>query len=285
MRLARFAPEAGYEWGAVTEDGVVELTELVRAGHGAIHALLGDDGRKRTADFVAGRAADHAYDEELLAPFLPDPGKIICVGVNYPDRNAEYRDGSDAPSFPSLFIRVPESFTAHGKPLLRPRESNQLDYEGEIAVVIGKGGRRIARSDALAHLAGATLVNEGTVRDWVRHAKFNVTQGKNFDASGAVGPWMVTRETLGDLGALSIETRVNGEVRQADTVANMIFPIDFLIEYVSSFTTLRPGDLISTGTPTGAGARLDPPQFLKPGDMVEVSAPGIGCLRNGVADG
>jgi 5-carboxymethyl-2-hydroxymuconate isomerase len=220
-----------------------------------------------------------------FAPFLPDPEKIICVGVNYRNRNEEYRDGSELPKYPSLFFRAPTSFAAHEAPLVRPSESSQLDYEGELAIVIGKGGRRIARERALSHIAGLTLLNEGTLRDWVRHAKFNVTQGKNFDSSGSIGPWMVTADEFDGFDAIPIETRVNGELRQEDTTASLIFDFAYLIAYISSFTTLKPGDLISTGTPPGAGARLDPPVYLKPGDVVEVSSPAIGMLRNGVVDG
>jgi 2-keto-4-pentenoate hydratase/2-oxohepta-3-ene-1,7-dioic acid hydratase in catechol pathway len=219
------------------------------------------------------------------APFLPDPEKIMCVGVNYHNRNEEYRDGSEAPKYPSLFMRSPSSFTGHDAPLVRPKESEQLDYEGEIVIVVGKGGRRIPREDALSHIAGLTLMNEGTVRDWVRHAKFNVTQGKNFDRSGAIGPWMVTADELAGFDNLSLQTRVNGELRQDDETSNMIFGLQELIEYISSFTTLKVGDLISTGTPTGAGARFDPPRYLKPGDVVEITSPTIGTLRNGVIDG
>jgi 2-keto-4-pentenoate hydratase/2-oxohepta-3-ene-1,7-dioic acid hydratase in catechol pathway len=233
----------------------------------------------------ASQRPDIDLQEVRYAPFLPDPEKIICVGVNYRNRNEEYRDGSEAPKYPSLFIRAPTSFTAHGAPLVRPRESQQLDYEGEIVVVVGQGGRRIPREEALSHIAGLTLMNEGTIRDWVRHAKFNVTQGKNFDSSGSIGPWVVTADEFDSIDNLPIQTRVNGELRQDDTTANMIFGFDFLIEYISSFTTLKTGDVISTGTPTGAGARFDPPRYLKPGELVEVSSPMIGVLRNGVVDG
>jgi 2-keto-4-pentenoate hydratase/2-oxohepta-3-ene-1,7-dioic acid hydratase in catechol pathway len=151
--------------------------------------------------------------------------------------------------------------------------------------VIGKAGRRIPRSEALGHIAGLTLMNEGTIRDWVRHAKFNVTQGKNFDRSGSIGPWMVTSDELNGFDDISLQTRVNGELRQDDSSRNFIFGFDVLIEYISSFATLNVGDIISTGTPPGAGARFDPPRFLKPGDIVEITSPQIGTLSNGVADG
>lgn len=215
---------------------------------------------------------------------LANPEKIICVGVNFPDRNAEYKDGQEAPPNPSLFIRFPRSFTGHNRPLIRPPESHQLDYEGEIAIVIGKAGRRIPESAAYDHIAALTLCNEGTLRDWVRHAKFNVTQGKNFDCSGAIGPWLVPFEDAAQLDDVALQTRVNGEVRQQDRTSRMIFSFRKIINYVSTFTTLVPGDIIVCGTPTGAGARFDPPIWLKPGDVIEVEAEGIGVLRNTVAD-
>jgi 5-carboxymethyl-2-hydroxymuconate isomerase len=159
-----------------------------------------------------------------------------------------------------------------------------LDYEGEIVIIIGKGGRRIPKEDALSHIAGLTLMNEGTIRDWVRHAKFNVTQGKNFEKSGIIGPWMMTADKFSDYTNLDIQTRVNGEVRQNDNTSNLMFSFDYIISYLSTFMTLKPGDMISTGTPNGAGARFDPPIYLVPGDIVEVEAANIGILKNGVVD-
>ena len=217
----------------------------------------------------------------LLAP-VTQPEKIICVGVNYANRNEEYKDGAERPKYPSLFMRTPGSFVGHNVPLIKPRESDQFDYEGEIVLVIGKAGRRITRERALDHVAGMTLCNEGSVRDWLRHGKFNVTQGKNFDASGSIGPWMVTRDELDPETSLSLVTRVNGEVRQQDTTASLIFTFADLLAYITTFTTLKPGDMIVTGTPTGAGARFDPPKWLKAGDVVEVEVPGIGLLSNKV---
>jgi 2-keto-4-pentenoate hydratase/2-oxohepta-3-ene-1,7-dioic acid hydratase in catechol pathway len=167
---------------------------------------------------------------------------------------------------------------------VRPKVSAQFDYEGEIAIVIGQGGRHIPRERALDHVAGLTLCNEGSVRDWVRHGKFNVTQGKNFDRSGSLGPWLVTADECDPAAELHLTTRVNGEMRQDDTTASMIFSFADIIAYVSTFMTLAPGDVIATGTPTGAGARLDPPRWLVPGDVVEVAVPQLGILRNGVID-
>ncbi len=231
-----------------------------------------------------GRPASHPDGSFTFDPPLPDPEKIICVGVNFPDRNAEYKDGQDAPPNMSLFIRVPRSFTGHDQPLIRPPESPQLDYEGEIAVVIGKPGRRIPEAVALSHIAALTLCNEGTIRDWVRHAKFNVTQGKNWDRSGSLGPGLVPFTDPAQITDIRLTTRVNGEVRQQDRTSRMLFPVARQIAYISTFTTLVPGDIIVTGTPTGAGARFDPPVWLRPGDVIEVEAEGLGILRNGVAD-
>ena len=215
---------------------------------------------------------------------LPNARRILCVGVNFPDRNAEYKDGSEQPKYMSLFPRFASGFTGHECALIRPPESLKLDYEGEVAIVIGKGGRRIAQADAYKHIAALTLCNEGTIRDWVRHAKFNVTQGKNWDKSGAIGPWIVPFIHDSQLDNARIITRVNGEVRQDDMLSNMVFPVRREIEYISTFMTLEPGDIIVTGTPTGSGARLDPPQYLKPGDVIEVEVDGIGTLRNTVED-
>jgi len=211
-------------------------------------------------------------------------GKIFCIGVNYGDRNAEYKDGSDQPKYPSVFMRTPGSLVGDGEKILRPPESEQLDYEGEIVLVIGKRGRRIPRESAHAHIGGLTCGNEGSVRDWMRHGKFNVTQGKNFERSGAIGPALVTADEFTRFDDLRVTTRVNGEVRQDDTTANLIFPFDYLISYISTFSELQPGDVIFTGTPVGAGARFDPPRYLRAGDVVEVEVGGVGVLRNTVAD-
>jgi 2-keto-4-pentenoate hydratase/2-oxohepta-3-ene-1,7-dioic acid hydratase in catechol pathway len=247
------------------------------------------DRARRLVQQVIGRTAaattgDIALDELRFDCPIRQPEKIICIGVNYADRNEEYKDGSAAPAHPSVFLRFARSFVGHGRAIRRPPESTQLDYEGEIAIVIGKAGRRIAQADALSHIAGLTCLNEGTIRDWVRHGKFNVTQGKNWDASGAIGPWLVTSDEFSDLTALTVSTRVNGQTRQHDTTARLMFPFAMLISYVSTWTTLVPGDVIATGTPTGAGVRFDPPKFLVAGDVVEVEVSGVGVLRNPIED-
>ena len=236
------------------------------------------------AELYAADGASVALADVTLKAPLPSPGKIICVGVNFPDRNAEYKDGQSAPANPSLFIRFPGSFVGHGDDLRRPPESEQLDYEGEIAIVIGTGGRRIEAANAWDHIAAVTLCNEGTIRDWVRHAKFNVTQGKNFEKSAAMGPGLLAFTGPDMLADIELTTRVNGEIRQQDRTSRMIFSFTDIIAYVSTFTPLKPGDVLVCGTPTGAGARFDPPKWLKPGDIVEISADGLGTLSNGVRD-
>jgi 2-keto-4-pentenoate hydratase/2-oxohepta-3-ene-1,7-dioic acid hydratase in catechol pathway len=281
-RIAAFRVNGQNRFGVVTDAGVIDLTDAF------VFTGLRDAVRAGAlADIVAaaeGRSPDYAEaDITYLIP-IANPEKLICVGVNFPDRNDEYKDAQQAPERPSLFIRFPRSFVGHGQNLVRPPESGQLDYEGEVAVVIGKGGRRITREAAYDHIAAITLCNEGTIRDWTRHAKFNVTQGKNWDRSGAIGPWLVPFSDPAQLDDIKLETRVNGEVRQRDRTSRMIYDFRYIVNYVSTFTTLVPGDVIVCGTPTGAGARFDPPIWLKPGDVIEVEADGIGILRNGVED-
>nr|WP_312860446.1 fumarylacetoacetate hydrolase family protein [Mesorhizobium sediminum] len=283
-RLAGFSHRGVLKYGLVRDDGIVDLSTRYGERWPSFREVIEDSALARLAEEAAILPADYALAEITYEIPIPAPEKIICVGVNFPDRNAEYKDGQDAPPNPSLFVRFPRSFTGHDRPLIRPPESHQLDYEGEIVIIIGKGGRRIAQTDALGHIAALSLCNEGTIRDWVRHAKFNVTQGKNFDASGSIGPWLVPYAEESQLADIKLETRVNGEVRQSDRTSRMIFSFAKIINYISTFTTLVPGDVIVCGTPTGAGARFDPPVWLKPGDVVEVEAEGIGLLRNTIAD-
>jgi 2-keto-4-pentenoate hydratase/2-oxohepta-3-ene-1,7-dioic acid hydratase in catechol pathway len=284
IRFATYLRDGAERYGAVIDDGIVDLSGRFDAQYPTLREAIAAGALPRLADAADGRALDFDTGDVVLRPPVPAPDKIICVGVNYPDRNAEYKDGQDAPKYPSLFMRTPRSFVGHDCPLVRPRISQQLDYEGELVLVIGKAGRHIAERDALGHIAALTLCNEGTIRNWVRHAKFNVTQGKNFDASGSLGPWLVPFGGEAQIADLRLTTRVNGELRQDDRTSRLIFGFRYLIHYISTFTTLVPGDVIVTGTPTGAGARFDPPRYLKPGDVIEVEADGIGVLRNGVVD-
>lgn len=284
-RFLSFSTSTGRQgFGFAVEGGVVDLSMRYAGQYPTLREVIADDALATLAERHASDKADLALTEVSFEIPIPAPEKLICVGVNFPDRNEEYKDGQAAPANPSLFIRFPRSFTGHDQPLIRPPESPQLDYEGEIVVVIGKGGRRIAEKDALDHIAALTLCNEGTIRDWVRHAKFNVTQGKNFDRTGSIGPWLVPFVDESQIADIKLETRVNGEVRQSDRTSRMIFSFRKIINYISTFTTLVPGDVIVCGTPTGAGARFDPPIWLKPGDVVEVEADGLGILRNTIAD-
>ncbi len=287
MRLLSFSTAGQTSFGLVTAagngvidlarrlDGITDLSQLLASG--AIDA----------ATAHVGADPDHHIDQVQFERLLPWPRKIFCIGVNYGGRGAEYKDGegdTGPKSYPSVFVRFPDSFTGHRRPLIRPPESHQLDYEGEIVAVIGKRGRRIPVDQARNHIAGLSIGNEGTIRDWVRHARFNVTQGKNWAASGAIGPWLKTLDEIGDFDDLELTTHVNGELRQQDHPRTMAYSIEYQVHYLSTFTELLPGDVIFTGTPTGAGARFDPPRWLEPGDVVEVSVSGIGTLSNTVQD-
>ena len=283
-RLATYAIDGATRYGAVTDTGIVDLTSRFGKDYPTLREAIAAGALTTLAEEAAGRSPDHALDTIIWQPPIPSPEKIICIGVNYPDRNAEYKDGTDAPKYPSMFMRTPRSFVGHNTPLVRPRASAQLDYEGELVLIIGKAGRHIPESTALDHIGAITLGNEGTIRDWVRHAKFNVTQGKNFDSTGSLGPWIVPYTSEAQIADIRLTTRVNGETRQDDRTSRLIFGFRYLISYISTFTTLVPGDVIVTGTPTGAGARFDPPRYLKPGDIIEVEAEGVGILRNGVVD-
>jgi len=288
MRIVSFESSDGERsetrLGVAKGDGIVDITSR-SPDLRSLRQVLREDALPRLAELSAGASADHGIDEVRYLPPVPDPEKIICIGVNYVTRNAEYRDDSGLPKFPSVFLRTRESLVGHGRNIVRPPESVQLDYEGEIAIVIGKSGRRIQEDAAHEHVAGLTVLNEGSVRDWMRHGKFNVTQGKNFECTGAAGPFLTTSDEVDHAyDELRVTTRVNGELRQDDTTDNLLFPFRYLIAYLSTFMRLNPGDVISTGTPNGAGARFDPPRFLVPGDRVEVDVPGVGTLRNEVVD-
>jgi len=279
MKFLSFEKDGYASFGAVTDGGIVDLG----AKHGGLRDLRDAIRADRLGELIAeanDTDADYALADVELLPTIPNPEKIICIGVNYANRNEEYKDGSAPPKYPSVFMRTRESLVGHEQDILDPPESDQLDYEGEIVIVIGKEGRRIAEANAHEYIAGLTVMNEGSLRDFLRHAKFNVTQGKNFAKSGSLGPWMVTPDELDPMGELQIITTVNGEERQNDTTANIIFPFRYLISYLSTFYHLKPGDIIATGTPNGAGARFDPPKYLRDGDIVEVEVPGIGKLSN-----
>jgi 2-keto-4-pentenoate hydratase/2-oxohepta-3-ene-1,7-dioic acid hydratase in catechol pathway len=280
MRLASYALRGRPSFGAVVGDGIVDLRPRLHR-----FASLSEVFRAQALDQAKAAASGVRPDVtlaevELLAP-LPTPEKILCIGINYANRGADY-NVTNNPKYPSMFYRAPNSMIGSGQNLIRPKISEQLDYEGEIAIVIGRDGKHVAKDRALDMIAGITLANEGTIRDWTRHGQFNVTQGKNFDASGGIGPWIQTEFDL--TKPLHLVVRKNGEVTQDDTTASMIFSFADIIAYTTSFMTLKAGDVICTGTPVKNTPKVDPPVWLKPGDTIEVECPEIGVLRNTVAD-
>jgi 2-keto-4-pentenoate hydratase/2-oxohepta-3-ene-1,7-dioic acid hydratase in catechol pathway len=281
MKLASYKVRGRESFGAVVGDGIVDLKLRLGAAYADVLELLRAGALAKAAAAVQGVRPDFPLRDVELQPPIAAPEKILCIGINYANRNADYGD-QEPPKYPSMFYRAPNSLVGHEHELIIPHESEQLDYEGEIALVIGRAGRRIAREDALAHVAGVTLCNEGTIRDWIRHGKFNVTQGKNWDATGSIGPWIATTDAIDLTEPLRITARLNGEVTQDDTTDHLIKSFADLIVYVSTFMTLKPGDIIATGTPVKL-KRTDPPQWLKSGDTLEIECPAIGVLRNRVA--
>lgn len=282
MKLASFKVRGRDSFGAVVGEGVVDLKTRLAPKFSSVLDLLRRDGLNDARAAVQGVRADFALAEIELMPPIADPEKILCIGINYANRNTDYGD-QDAPKYPSMFFRTPGSLVAHGQPIVRPRESEQLDYEGEIALVIGRSGRRIPEGEALNFVAGATLCNEGTIRDWMRHGKFNVTQGKNWDSTGSIGPWITTADEVDLSKPLHLTVKVNGEVTQDDTTASMVKSFAELIAYVSTFMTLKPGDILVTGTPIKL-KRNEAPIWLTSGDVVEIAVAQIGVLRNTVKD-
>jgi len=280
MRLASYALRGRSSFGAVVGDGIIDLRPRLHRFQSLTEVFRAKavDQAKAAAD---GVRPDVPLAEVELLPPLAAPEKILCIGINYANRGQDY-NVTNTPKYPSMFYRAPNSLVGSGQPLVRPKISEQLDYEGEIAIVIGQDCKHVAKDGAIAMIAGVTLCNEGTIRDWTRHGQFNVTQGKNFDATGAIGPWI---ETDFDLGKpLHLVVRKNGEVTQEDTTASMIFSFADIIAYTTSFMTLKAGDVICTGTPVKKTAKSDPPVWLKPGDTIEIESPEIGVLRNSVVD-
>jgi 2-keto-4-pentenoate hydratase/2-oxohepta-3-ene-1,7-dioic acid hydratase in catechol pathway len=283
MRLASYIAHGRTSFGAVVGDGVVDF----RVRFGSRFASLVDLMRAQALDearaVLVGVRPDFPLAAVELLPPLLAPEKILCIGINYANRNADF-DDPNVPKYPSMFYRHPGSLVGSGQALVRPRVTEQFDYEGEIAMVIGREGRHVSKNRAHEYIAGYTLCNEGTVRDWLRHGKFNVTQGKNFDKSGSLGPWIVTADEIDPEQPMHLTVKVNGEVTQDDNTASMIFGFAELIAYVTTFMTVKPADVIVTGTPVKKAPRPDPPRWLRPGDTVEVSSPEIGTLRNPVVD-
>jgi len=280
MKLSSFQHNGKASYGIVTDQGLIDLRPRLESKYPTLKALIAGDGFGEAREIARQAKADVTLDAVAMLPVIPDPAKILCIGLNYEEHRQETQ--RERTEQPTVFLRVSASQTGHARPLLCPRESTSLDYEGEIAVIIGKPGRRITEADAWKHVAGYSCYNDGSVRDWQRHTS-QFTPGKNFAATGAFGPWMVTTEEIEPGTTLSLTTRLNGQVMQQATTQMMIFPIPRLIAYCSTFVPLESGDVIVTGTPGGVGARRNPPIFMKPGDVVEVEVDRIGCLRNTIA--
>jgi 2-keto-4-pentenoate hydratase/2-oxohepta-3-ene-1,7-dioic acid hydratase in catechol pathway len=267
-------------FGAKAGEGIIDLTERLGHGVATLRQAIAAGLLPAAREYVSGRSAEFTDADVALLPVIPDPGKILCVGLNYESHRAETKR-PDA-RYPTIFTRFADSQIAHRQAILKPRVSDHLDFEAELAVVIGRGGRYISQEMAMEHVAGYACYNDATVRDWQRHT-FQFTPGKNFPSTGSFGPQLVTPDEVGDYRTLRISGRLNGEVMQDATLADLIFPIAMLISYCSSFTPLQPGDVILTGTPGGVGDRRDPPLFMKPGDVFEVDIPGVGLLINPIA--
>ena len=280
MRLASYNLRGRPSFGAVVGEGIVDLRSRL-SRFGSLVEVFRAQALAEAKTVVEGVRPDVPLSEVELLPPLLAPEKILCIGINYANRGADY-NVTNNPKYPSMFYRAPTSMVGSGDKLVRPKISEQLDYEGEIAIVIGRDCKHVPKERALEYIAGMTLANEGTIRDWTRHGQFNVTQGKNFDATGALGPWIET--DIDPKKPLHLVVRKNGEVTQDDTTASMIFNFADLIAYTTTFMTLRAGDVICTGTPTKNTPKVDPPVWLKPGDTIEVECPDIGVLRMSVVD-
>ena len=281
MKLISFEHQGRAGFGAVVGHGVVDLGAAMGHRHADLKALLAADALAEAAQLVAARQPDLPLAGLTLLPVIHNPDKIWCCGLNYADHVRDtHREVTEQPTF---FMRFAASQVGHGQPMLRPRESTQLDYEGEIAVIIGKGGRRIAEADAWAHVAGYACYNDGSVRDWQRHTS-QYGPGKNFWRTGGFGPWMVTADEIPFGTTLTLVTRLNGQEMQRATTDMLIHSIARQIAYVSTVAPLVPGDVLVTGTPGGVGSRRNPPVWMKAGDVVEVEIDRVGVLRNPVAD-
>ncbi|MFL5017026.1 MAG: fumarylacetoacetate hydrolase family protein [Rhizobium sp.] len=284
MKLLSFLNNGRETWGAIVGDGVVDLGS--KLPHATLHDFIASGDFEKRDSVMARHKPDLKLADINYLPVIPRPEKIVCAVRNYLDHHHEavaFGMQREITAFPPIFLRVWRSQVAHNAPVIRPKVSDNLDWEGELAVVIGKGGRHISQADAWNHVAGYSIYNDVSVRDWQRHAQ-QIASGKNFVGTGPFGPWLVTPDEIADPTNLKLETRVNGETVQSSNTSMLIFSIPRLIEYSSTIFDLVPGDVIATGTPAGVGFTRKPPIFLQPGDVVEVEIEQIGVLRNPVVD-
>lgn len=286
MKLASFTVKGRESYGAVQGDKVVDLGQHFAGKYATLADFVGSGDFSNRDKIVAGLKAELALNDVKLLPVIPRPEKIVCLVRNYMDHHQEvlaagmHRELSE---FPPIFLRVWRSQVAHGEPIIRPKVSEQLDWEGEMALIIGKAGRHIAKEDAYKHIAGYACYNDASIREWQFHAK-QIAAGKNFQGTGAFGPWMVTADEVPEPENLKLELRLNGKTEQSSNTSNLIFKIPAIINYCSTIFELVPGDVIVTGTPAGVGWSRKPPQFMKHGDTVEVEIEKLGILRNPVVN-
>ncbi len=277
MKLMSFSVGNSETYGVATDSGVIDMAPRLGGSLPKIKAVLDGEALDQVAQAAAGADADYGFDDVVFRPVIPRPGKIVCVGLNYEDHRVE--TGREPSGYPVLFPRYADSQVGHAQPMIVPRNSDKYDYEGELAVIMGKTARHVSREDALSTIAGYSCYNDGSIRDFQGHTH-QFLPGKNFPATGAFGPWMVTADEIPDPTQLTLTTRLNGEQMQHANTDQLIFNIPYLISYISSFMPLRPGDVIITGTPGGVGFKRKPPVYMKDGDTVEVEISGIGTLRN-----
>lgn len=281
MKLVSYRRGADESYGVVSDGAVIDVGADLKARFTTLREVLAADALGEVARAAEARAPDAGLDDITFLPVIPDPPKIILVGLNYESHRRE--TGASVTEHPVLFSRYANTQVGHGQPMIKPRVSERFDFEGELAVIIGRGGRDIGQAEALDHVAGYACYNDGSVRDWQRHTH-QFLPGKNFPATGGFGPWLVTADEIPDPAGLTLVTRLNGEEVQRATTDDLIFTIPFLINYISTFTELEPGDVIPTGTPGGVGFKRTPPLFMKAGDVIEVDISAIGTLTNPVME-
>lgn len=281
MRLMTFEAGGKQSFGAVEGDGVVDLAAAMGGKYPDLLSLIEAGAYDEAAAAAKGRSPDHALADVTYLPVIPNPNKIICVGLNYDDHRIE--TGHEPSGYPVLFPRYANCQVGHGQAMVKPKNSDMFDYEGELAVIIGKAGRHVSREDALKHVAGYSCYNDGSVRDWQSHTH-QFMPGKNFTATGGFGPWMVTADEIPDPSTMTLTTRLNGQVVQNATTDYMIFNVPYVISYISSFMELQPGDVIASGTPGGVGMKRTPPLFMKEGDTCEVEISKVGTLVNPIVN-
>ncbi|AUU92760.1 MULTISPECIES: fumarylacetoacetate hydrolase family protein [Enterobacteriaceae] len=277
MKLASFVHQGIRSYGIVKADGVINLGRRLGDRYSDLKSLLAANALNE-AQQLSGEKPDLSFDALEFLPVIDNPGKILCVGMNYADKRKEFDQHNPAPT---LFVRFADSQTGHQTPVLKPRHSSEFDYEGELAVIIGKSGENISREEALSHVGGYSCYMDGSARDW-QHTWF--TAGKNWRQTGAFGPWMTTADEIPDPHSLAIRTWLNGRMVQEDNTASMIHKVAELIEYISTFTRLNAGDVIITGSPGGVGKKRNPPLFMNAGDRIEVEIENIGHLSNVIMD-